>query len=654
MFVANNTLDDGNSGRSYRVGLGLWILLLLAAWCFWPATTGPFVFDDFPNLQNLAELGGHINRESLGYYLYAFLDNPGRPLAALSFLIEDSTWPTLPAAFKRDNILFHLVAGTLVFWLALLLAKLRNRETAMVPAVIALACTAMWLLQPMQLSATMLVVQRMNILSTVFMLAGLLAYLKVLDVARLPEFARVAAAGISLGLFGTIALLCKENGALIFAYATALNLTLLRDRVLQLRPFNRGLLLWGTAAPILLLLSLALVHHDSLLRDYHYVNFSLTERLLTEPRILFQYLGMILLPRIGGQGIFHDDYVVSHSLLDPASTIVALIGICALACSSVWLRRRYPVYSFAVLWFFAGHLIESTVVPLELYFEHRNYLPMVGPLFALAYLACATPRRYLYAAVALLVVWICSAAFLTRYNAGIWGDRGKLTLVWARQSPDSIRATQTLGIYYYDRGARELARDTFDAAIVRFPEHDELRFQRTLIDCLDRGLAPGQWQSLVTIAGTTRYGRAIPDVVSAFGKQAIGTDRCHGTLEATATRQLIAALLANPRFSRDDDTRGYMHYELAKLALADRDLDGLMREMDLSYALRPNPLVPREQAIHLLSAGLPEQALHYLDRSDSTPAPWPKSWFLDIRTKNLPLRRSAEAMRDGLQHNNPR
>ncbi len=633
----------------YCIGLVLWILLLFTAWCFWPAITGPFVFDDFPNLQNLGQLNGRINHESLGYYLYAFLGNPGRPLAALSFLIEDSTWPTLPAAFKRDNILFHLIAGSLVFWLTLSLVKLRNRKIITAPALVALACAAMWLLQPMQLSTTMLVVQRMTILSMIFMLAGLMAYLKILDSARLPEFARVALAGIALALFGTIALLCKENGALIFAYATALNLTLLRERVLGFRPFNRRLLQWGVAAPVLALFVLALIYRDTLSQEYANVDFTLGQRLLTEPRILFQYLGMILLPRIGGQGIFHDDYVASHSLFSPASTIFALIGVLALLCSAVWLRRRNPVYSFAVLWFFAGHLIESTVVPLELYFEHRNYLPMVGPLFALAYLVFAIPRNYRNAAVAVLVIWLGTAALLTRYNAGIWGDRGKLTLVWARQSPNSIRAVQALASFYNDLGDHQLARDTFDAAVVRFPEHKELQFQRVLLDCLDRGVTRDQWQSLVKIAANTRYSRAIPDVVSTFVGEAIGTDRCHGTLRSVDARWLIFSLLANPNFSRDDDTRGYMHYELAKLALADRDLDGLMHQMDLSYAFRPNPLVPREQAIHLLSAGLPDQALHYLDISDHTPIPWPKRWMLDMKTNNLPLRQSAAQMKLQLQ-----
>ncbi len=633
--------------HALTIGLCVWLLLLLTAWCFWPAITGPFVFDDFPNLQNLAQLGGRIDRGNLGLYLYSFVDNPGRPLSALSFLIEDSTWPTFPAAFKRDNILFHLLAGLLVFWLALRLAGLLNR-TASKATLVALACAAMWLLHPMQLSATMLVVQRMNILSSIFMLAGLLTYLRALDAARLPEFARVAAAGLALAVSGAVAFLCKENGVLVFAYACVLNLTLLRGKLLAMRPGNRRLLLWGSASPLLLLGTLATVYSASVVQGYELREFTLAQRLLTEPRILLDYLGAIVLPRLSGQGIFHDDYVVSQSLLQPVFTVFALLGIVVLLGSAWWVRCRAPLYAFAVLWFFAGHLLESTVIPLELYFEHRNYLPMLGPLFAIAGTLLTVRPGWQKWAMAVLAVWLGTAATLTVSNAGIWGDRGKLALVWAQQSPRSMRAIQMLASYHADMGDLAQARATLDAGIRRLPARTELQFQRVLLDCIDRGLRPGQWQHLLQVAATNRYSRGIPEVVTSFTTQAT-VDRCHGTLASADVRDLVSVLLANPYYRRDSDTQGYLYYELSRLALAEHDLNAMMQQMDLSYTYRPNPLVPREQAIYLLTAGLPDDALRYLDRSDNTPLPWIKSQLLDIRARNQSLRRSALGMQQALR-----
>ncbi len=647
MLESTHVLPPSSATHSVAAGSCLWMLLLLTAWCFWPAITGPFVFDDFPNLQNLAQLGGHVDWQHVGLYLYSFVDNPGRPLSALSFLIEDSTWPTFPAAFKRDNLLFHLLAGALVFWLAMRLARLLDR-TANKAALVALACTAMWLLNPMQLSATMLVVQRMNILSSIFMLAGLLLYLRALDAARLPEFARVATAGLVLVISGTVALLCKENGVLVFAYACVLNVTLLRGKLLAMRPANRHLLMWGSASPLLILGALAIAFSPSVLQGYELREFTLAQRLLTEPRILFDYLAAIVLPRLSGQGIFHDDYIVSQSLLEPMSTLFALLGLVVLLASAWWARRRAPLYAFAVLWFFAGHLLESTVIPLELYFEHRNYLPMLGPLYAISTMLLTVRPAWQKPAMAVLAVWLGTATVLTVSNAGIWGDRGKLAMVWAQQSPRSMRAVQMLASYHADMGDVAQARATLDAGIRRLPARTELQFQRVLLDCIDRGLRPGQWQHLLQIAATNRYSRGIPDVVTHFTKQVTG-ERCHDTLAIADVRQLVAVLLANLNYGRDSDTRGYLYYELSKLALAEHDLDAMMQQMDLSYAYRPNPLVAREQAIYLLTAGLPDDALRYLDRSDNTPQPWFKSHVLDIKRKNQPLRNNAVEMQHALR-----
>jgi hypothetical protein len=56
-----------------------------------------------------------------------------------------------------------------------------------------------------------------------------------------------------------------------------------------------------------------------------------------------------------------------------------------LILSILW-RKRFPIVAFAVLWFLVGHSLESTVFPLEIIHEHRNYLPALGPLLALTYL----------------------------------------------------------------------------------------------------------------------------------------------------------------------------------------------------------------------------------------------------------------------------
>jgi uncharacterized membrane protein YhfC len=87
------------------------------------------------------------------------------------------------------------------------------------------------------------------------------------------------------------------------------------------------------------------------------------------------YLSLLWLPRPFSSGLFNDQYAASTSLIHPLSTLWALLAMVALISGAWWFRRRYPAWSLAVLFFFAGHLLESTSIPLELYFEHRNYVP---------------------------------------------------------------------------------------------------------------------------------------------------------------------------------------------------------------------------------------------------------------------------------------
>jgi hypothetical protein len=119
----------------------------------------------------------------------------------------------------------------------------------------------------------------------------------------------------------------------------------------------------------------------------------------------------------------------------------------ALLAGAVVFRRRWPLPAFAVLWFLAGHVLESTFIPLELYFEHRNYVPLFGPAFALAALAVIginrTGRVVRIFAVALTAGWLAVSAGVTYSQTSLWGRPASLFEVWLHDHPDSPRANAT-------------------------------------------------------------------------------------------------------------------------------------------------------------------------------------------------------------------
>jgi hypothetical protein len=645
--------DPTRSKRSQLAVAGALVaLLLLAVALLWPATSGPFVFDDFPNLGNLARLDGSMDRVHLGEYLESFTGNPGRPLAALSFLIEDWDWPTDPFPFKRNNILWHLLAGVLVFALSRRLAR-ATPTTARAQEWVALAATAMWLLHPMQLSSTMLVVQRMNLLASIFMLAGLIGYARCLGTPARSDLMRVVAAGSALGIAAVFAFLCKENGVLVFAYATALNLTILQRRIEDLAPFPRRLLLGGAAAPIIALGVLAAVNIKSIIGAYATRSFTLPERLLTEPRVLIDYIHAIFLPHLGGQGIFHDGYVVSRGLFTPWTTALCLLVLVAAVVSAWRLRRAHPWYAFGVFWFLGGHLIESTIWPLEIYFEHRNYLPMVGPLLALAAGLAATPSRMRRPAILALSGWLLLICGLTVVNARVWGDRGALSAVWLKENPGSTRAAQMRASYLADIGDLAGARRTLQQGLERNSAARELVLQMIFLDCRTNGLRPGQWSDALEVARTVHESRIVPRLIAGFGTEARG-GRCKGTLPEHGFTELGEAALANPTIRRRKQSLAYIYVELSRQSVSERDLNRTMALLDASYRASPNPMVARNQAIYLLSAGLPDAAMEYLRRSESNDWPWFKRKLLDMPAMNSSLWKDARAMKAALDDRNSR
>ena len=411
-------------------------LLLLTAFLYWPALHGPFVFDDFAptNLPALGDYSGVRDSSTLKLYLAQAHAGPtGRPIAMLSFLLNANDWPADPFSFKLTNLLLHLVNGARLYLVLQRLLRLREEERT--ATLIALVAAAWWLIHPMFVSTVLYVVQRMAMLPVTFTLLGFLTYLH--GRGLLPSLRgyiwMTAGAGIATGL----ATLSKENGALLPLLLLITELIWCRPNT-EIQPDRRwlALVLGLPAAAVVVYLLLRIPGAES---AYAIRPFTLEERLLTEARILCEYLWHIFFPRLHGSGLFHDGYPLSKGLLTPPTTVVALLVIAALLSSAWSLRRRFPLYSLAVFFFFAGHLVESTVIPLELYYEHRNYLPALVlflPAAAAMVHFCQVRRVYTLLPLTLLAL----LTGITFQRVQTWKDEPTLLMTWAVENPTSVRA----------------------------------------------------------------------------------------------------------------------------------------------------------------------------------------------------------------------
>ena len=576
------------------------------------AIAGPFVFDDFPNLGNLERLAGGLTPRSLADYLQAFPGDPGRPLAALSFLVDDQAWPTSPAPFKRTNLLIHLLNGVLVFGFVRTASLARLSEKAASAA--GLLAASAWLLHPMQLSTTMLVVQRMTQLMTLATLTTVWWTAWYLRSAELsPRRSILLLAGTALGT--VIAFLCKENGALLPLYVGALCLTVLRAHYQTGSRSSRWLLIGGLSAPIIamavwLLLS-ALNYKSDGLR-----NFTPFERLLTESTVIVDYLVRLVLPRLSGSGLFHDDYPVSRGLLDPPSTLFASMFCVALLGAAVVARKRMPLFAFAVFWYFGGHLLESTTYPLELYFEHRNYLPMVGPIGAASvWLVGRPPGRMRAVYASAFAVWLLLCAGMTAMQARVWGSGSLLANVWAEESPRSTRAIEFRVKALVDRGDYDAAIKLLHEQASTNPEMRKLALHAVLIDCYRNELTADEIRDAASDMRRIPFNRSSLEAISMLNKHA-QSGRCGPALSARNWESLIDAMLANPSFAKGPAVAAFLWVEKASMYLHTGNIPNAIEALDRAYAVHKDPLLASQATVLMLNKGLCGRAEQWRRRTE--------------------------------------
>lgn len=605
----------------------LLLILLAYAWLAWPALSGPFVFDDFPNLQNLELLGSNVSG-NLGHYLASFIGSPGRPIAALSFLINDSAWPSEPFSFKYTNLMIHLLNGVLLFGLLRQLAK-ANPALPQSPFWPLLAMAA-WLFHPLQLSAQMLVVQRMTLLSATFCFIGLWGYIALLQRAKsaLSAFAALSL----LGICTILAFLSKENGALLPLFAWVLNATLLRELLADKPLAVRRFIKWACILPSLAVFA-AILYMATRPGTFSSRDFSMAERLMTQMHVLADYLRHIFMPRLSGSGIYFDDYPVTRSWTQPISTLLLAIGFMGSAVFAIIKRKRFPMLSFAILWFFTGHAMESSILDLELFFEHRNYLPLLGPVLALSALPFRLAKRR-RVAIAIFSLWLALLAAITVLQAPVWGNAELMTALWAKERPLSLRAAQEIAKYRYDNGQPQAALDGLMKAYDGGIRQVDLPMAALLVKCWNPSVRTSRdlYRDNTQSIRTSSYSNSVLSSLLLL-RQAAQENICPETIDQAQWLTMTDALLANPKFRAIAEQ--HIRVERAKLFTHQRDFALTMAEYERAYAVSPTVALSQKIAETFLSAGLAEEGLAWLEKGSKLKQPLFDSLLYDPRKSSL-------------------
>ncbi len=486
----NQEVFAEHPGARWKLAVA-WILIATGtAILFWPGISGPFTFDDIPNITeqpavHAEQITASSLKEAGGAFSSRF--SFGRPLATITLAIDHARAGGLDTpAFKQTNVLIHIFNTLLVL---ILVYQLLNFATAasgrLAPAapapqsrhlpIWAAGITLLWAIHPLQVSTVLYVIQRMEMLAVTFTLLALITYAYGRQRQIQGRSAGWSLVAGSLVLAG-IGFLAKETAVLFVAFALCLELTLFRFRARDQATMSAlksayALILLSGLVIFLFFVIPAYIQPEA----YQHRDFSWQERLLTQLRVLPLYLSQILLPLLDRMSFYYDAYPVSTSLFDPFTTFLGGLLILGLLSLAVWLRHRAPLIALGILWFFAAHLLTSNIFSLELVFEHRNYFAVLPVLLATAclipYLSRihVPPRPFSIAVMALF-------AILMVIRSATWGDPLNRAMHHVSIIPDSERAQLDIGIIYGGMSDSNPASPFYQFAVRAFNNASELPY----------------------------------------------------------------------------------------------------------------------------------------------------------------------------------
>lgn len=591
--------------------------LLLTAAAYWPGLAGGFVFDDWGNLDALGAFGPVDNPRTLLYYLSSGSADPlGRPVAMASFLLDARDWPADPWPFKRTNLLLHLLNG------ALLYLVLRRLERRLAPAAantgkIALLAATLWMAHPLFVSTTLYVVQRQAMLPLSFLLTALLCWDRAYD--RLlagRTWTGLIWTAVGVGASTLLAALSKANGLLTPMLVWLAVWLIYRPDAAAHGTATQRRVQWTAAAvlapPTFAVIVYLLQRIPGKLARAGSRDFTLAERLLSQPRALLDYLELLLIPRAGSAGLYADDFAVSHSLWAPWTTLPSLLAVMAMLAAAVLVARRLPRVAFAILFFFAAHSVESSTIMLELYFEHRNYLPAAFLFWPLAHWLASSP---LLPRVRQALTWALPALLLliSWQRAIAWGDPALQAALWGQRNPASLRSQSEAAIAEADRGQPQQAIARLRRVLDDTPLATDIAFNLIGIECAAGGVSA---DTLARTAHALARGRALNLSTLTWLRRSLQTARhrpCRG-LDAGAYERLLDAVASNPRSTRHASRRRDLFHIQGQLALLRGRPEEALDRFDRALAERPDPELALQQAADLGNAGFPGTGALHLDR----------------------------------------
>ncbi len=447
-----NTRCQLSDGKRYTfVFIALFVFLLII---YGNSFHGEWHLDDTGNI--LENTNVHLKNLSWPEIKRTFyLQNRiSRPVSLFSFALNYYFGGLNVFGYHLVNLAIHYISAIFLFlfiYNTLRLSILRERYGANAYSI-ALLSTFLWAVSPIQVLAVSYIVQRMASMAGMFYIMAMYFYLKG---RTSDDLWKGMAFFVLCALSALLSIGCKQNAAMLPVSLFFYDLFLVQGVTRESIRKNLKIVV----VPLLILLALGAFYTDmsSILTGYSNRPFTLVERLLTEPRVIVFYVSLLLYPIHSRFALIHD-IDISRTLFDPWTTLPAILLIVFINVYAIFAARKRPLISFCIIFFFLNHLIEGSIIPLELIYEHRNYIPSMFFFVPVAILMLKVLDYLSYKRSIHLIV-VLGIAFLLydmghtvhtrneilRSDLNLWTDN-------VNKYPDLSRPHNNLGNVYFNKG----------------------------------------------------------------------------------------------------------------------------------------------------------------------------------------------------------
>jgi tetratricopeptide (TPR) repeat protein len=306
--------------------------------------------------------------------------------------------------------------------------------------------------------------------------------------------------------------------------------------------------------------------------------------------VLIFYLKELLVPRLSEMSLFLDDFPIFTHF---NGIVLGALAFHALIWGLVWKSwKKYPLICFGIAWFYASHTLESTVLPLELAFEHRNYLASMGIFIVLADIWFRALKKVdikLRVKQALLGVWLVLLAHLTYLRVMGWENLGVFLSLSVDEHPKSARAHVFWANYLLEHGLREQSFQELTLARKLAPRNSGMIIHKLLFYCdspIPHALIQELEESLTH------------EVLTAYSISALDTlitRALKGSCPAVSPALLVHLFqlaTQNPNIQYQKNWLSSLYQYRAYAYFLNKEYDNGMQCLDKSFELYPKRITP--------------------------------------------------------------